>query len=335
MVTANPVPVRASPEIRLDRIQHPYGPCPAALEASALPSDVSVSELTQRLRHRLAGLYHVTPGAILLFGGADVAMRRILDPLAGRLVKFPPSASASWIERQWPGRQAISVARGIAAHSSLEPDIAADLPANAVAVIDSPSDPLGSLLRPADAVRIARACQWLVVDERFAEFGGQSLLSLALEFDNIVVIRSFETWAGLNVFPCAWAVVPQRIATTLASCDLTLQSEAIVPALVTLDNLAAVEATLRLVREERSRLYRLLRKLSFIDPVPSWGPFLAARVGFGKRDELVARLGERGIRVHAPDQAGLADFVRFGIGPRSSMERLRQVLLELAPLLVA
>ena len=104
--------------------------------------------------------------------------------------------------------------------------------------------------------------------------------------------------------------------------------------LATMDDLPAVEATLRLVREERSRLYRLLRRLSFLRPLPSWGPFIAARVEFVPRYELVSALEAHCIVVHTPAAVGLEQYVRIGIGTRSEMEALRAALLEIAPKMI-
>ena len=92
---------------------------------------------------------------------------------------------------------------------------------------------------------------------------------------------------------------------------------------------ASVAATLKLVREERSRLYRFLRRLSFLEPLPSWGPFIAARVAIVPRRDLTEGLADRGIRVHAPPDPGLEQYVRIGIGSRTAMDRLRTALLEL------
>jgi histidinol-phosphate/aromatic aminotransferase/cobyric acid decarboxylase-like protein len=111
--------------------------------------------------------------------------------------------------------------------------------------------------------------------------------------------------------------------------------EAVAAAIATLDNMASFDVMLRSIREERSRLYRFLRKLSFIEPIPSWGPFLAARVNLAPRQAVVAGLLARGIRVHAPTQAGLEQVIRIGIGSSTSMDRFQRALLDLAPELVA
>jgi histidinol-phosphate aminotransferase len=231
--------------------------------------------------------------------------------------------------------ETVFVARGVGAHGSIGLEPAADLPETAIALIDSPSDPLGSIISTADAVRLARACRYVVIDERYAEYSGFSMLPLAVEFDNVVVLRSFEAWAGFEYPTCAWAVASPRVADELDIEHGVLEPESIAPALATLDNLGSVGATLKLIREERSRLYRLLRKLSFLEPVPSWGPFLAARVQLVHRDDVVAGLLARKVRVHAPTESGLERYIRIGIGSRSAMESLRAALIDLAPELVS
>jgi histidinol-phosphate/aromatic aminotransferase/cobyric acid decarboxylase-like protein len=102
-------------------------------------------------------------------------------------------------------------------------------------------------------------------------------------------------------------------------------------AIVALEDVAGAGMLVRWVRDERSRLYRLLRKFSFLEPLPSWGPFISARVGVTTRDALVAALEARGVRVHRPEEPGLENYVRFGIGSRAAMEHLRCALVEAAP----
>ncbi|MGH2618738.1 MAG: hypothetical protein ACRDJC_26215, partial [Thermomicrobiales bacterium] len=171
--------------------------------------------------------------------------------------------------------------------------------------------------------------------ERFAEFSGMSLLPLAFEFDNIVIVRSFETWAAIQEPPCAWVLASPQAAELVGLGAELVERGALAAAVATLDNLASLDVTLRLLREERSRLYRFLRKLSFIEPIPSWGPFLAARVNLVPRQAVVSGLLTRGIRVYVPPQAGLEQVIRIGIGSRTAMDRFRQALLDLAPELVA
>jgi len=155
-----------------------------------------------------------------------------------------------------------------------------------------------------------------------------------LELDNVIVMRSFVSWAGLPESSCAWAVAPPGLAEASDLASKAVKPEAMTGAMATLENQASVAATLKLGREERSRLYRFLRRLSFLQPLPSWGPFVTGRVTVVLRQHLVDGLALRGIRIHAPEEPGLEAYVRIGIGSRTAMDRLRAALLELGPELV-
>jgi histidinol-phosphate/aromatic aminotransferase/cobyric acid decarboxylase-like protein len=322
------------PTIRLDHTQNPYGPCPAAIEAVELGPQSPPDSLAATFRRRLGEGYRVPAGSIHLLGSVDAAILGIAGHHPGPLVTFPPAAPANLIADGFPGSDVVSFARGVARDGVIGPDVASDMPRNGLAVIDSPSNPLGSIVSPADAVRLSRACTAVVVDERFAEFSEFSLLPFALELENVVVVRSFESWAALPEASCAWAVVPPRLAHLIEPAQPAVESAVIAMALATLRDRASVAATLKLVREERSRLYRFLRRLSFLEPLPSWAPFIAARVAIVPRRDLVEGLAHRGIRVHAPPDPGLEQYVRIGIGSRTAMDRLRTALLELGPELV-
>ena len=286
------------------------------------------------LRRRLSVTYGIPATAIHLLRSADSGLDAALNDPARPLVGFPPSTLATRITKRRSLSETLFIIRGPGRDGCIGSESAADLPENGVAVIDSPSDPLGSILSVTDAVRLSRACRYIVIDERFAEFSGVSMAPLALELDNVVVLRSFEVWAGLHHPSCAWAVASPRAAADLHLAHAFLETEAIAAALATLDNLASVSATLTLIREERSRLYRLLRKLSFLEPVPSWAPFMAARIQMAGREKVVDGLIARRIRVHLPAEPGLERYIRFGIGSRTAMDRLRAALIDHAPEIV-
>jgi histidinol-phosphate/aromatic aminotransferase/cobyric acid decarboxylase-like protein len=321
--------------IRLDVTHNPYSSCPAATESVDALLEFPPASLATTFGHRLGEVYRVPAGSIRLFGSVDVAIRGLASSHSGPIVVFPPADAATRAAECCEGSDVVSIARGARGDSVLGPETASDIPADGLAIIDSPSNPLGSLVTPADAVRLSRACACVLIDERFAEFSGFSLLPLALELNNVVVMRSFAPWAGLPEISCAWAVAPAGLAEELELGTNAVNPEAIAGALATLESHASVAATLKLVREERSRLFRFLRRLSFFQPLPSWGPFITGRVTIGSRQALVDGLAKRGIRIHAPGDPGLEEYVRIGIGSRTAMERLRAALLELGPELVA
>jgi histidinol-phosphate/aromatic aminotransferase/cobyric acid decarboxylase-like protein len=296
---------------------------------------VADDALIMRLRNKLSTTYRLPSDSIRLLSRIDDTLQDIVSRINAPIVNFPPSsllpAGGSWSRE----REEVQVARGVGRGASFDLSAIADLPGDGVAFIDSPSALLGSLLTATDAVRLARACQTLVIDERHAEFAGLSLLPLAIEFDNIVVLRSFDTWAGLYDRPVGWLVGSARARSALGFSEWRPESDAAAAALATLDDLGAVHATLNVVREERSRLYRFIRKLSFLEPLPSWGPFVTARISVACRENLISALAAKDIRVHAPAQPGLEQFIRISVASGPDMDRLRRALLDIAPAMVA
>lgn len=321
--------------IRLDLTHNPYSSCPVAIEAVDARLDSPPESLAAAFRHRLGEVYRVPAGSIRLFGSVDAAIRVLASCHPGPTVVFPPAAAATLVAESRRGSDVVSIARGAGNDTIVGPEIASDIPADSLAIVDSPSNPLGSIVTPVDAVRLSRACTCVVIDERFAEFSGFSLLPLALELDNFVVIRSFTPWAGMPEIACSWAVAPAGLAEELELGANAVNSEAMAGAMATLESHASVAPTLKLVREERSRLFRFLRRLSFLQPLPSWGPFITGRVTVVSRQDLIDGLAKRGILIHAPGEPGLEEYVRIGIGSRTAMDRLRAALLELGPELVA
>jgi histidinol-phosphate/aromatic aminotransferase/cobyric acid decarboxylase-like protein len=322
------------PTIRLDLTQNPHGPCPAAIEAVESCQAFPLDSVVAKFRRGISEIYRIPAESVHLVGSVDAGIRDIVGRHIGPIVAFPPSATATLVAECTRESDPVLIARGPARDAVIGPDFAADLPENGMVIVDSPSNPLGLLLSPADLVRVSRACPAVVVDERFAEYSDFSLIPLTRELSNVVVIRSFESWAGLPEPASAWAVASPRLAGTLQLASAAVKPEAIAGAMATLENHSAVAATLKLVREERSRLYRFLRKLSFLEPLPSWAPFVTARVTIVPRQDLIDGLAKWGILVHAPSEPGLEHYVRIGIGSRTAMDRLRTVLLELGPELV-
>jgi histidinol-phosphate aminotransferase len=103
-----------------------------------------------------------------------------------------------------------------------------------------------------------------------------------------------------------------------------------VAALATLDDLPWVEVTVRRVREERSRLFRMLRKLNMLRPFPSWANFVLARFERGSAGYFGGELAARGISVHHPEQVGLGDCVRISATTPDQTDALKRALIEIA-----
>jgi histidinol-phosphate/aromatic aminotransferase/cobyric acid decarboxylase-like protein len=89
-------------------------------------------------------------------------------------------------------------------------------------------------------------------------------------------------------------------------------------------------ATVRRVREERARLFRMLRKLNMLQPYPSWANYSLARIERGSAAEFAANLARRNIIIHHPPHPELAHFFRISATQPAATDALRHALIAYA-----
>lgn len=333
--TSRPRLVSRDRIIRLDGLANPYGPSLAVGEALAADDGrlVAAGPRLSVLRERIAAHLCIAPSWISVGNGADEVLQAAVvgsGADAPRLV-LPPAAPHELLVPGRQGRESIVLRRDAELRPDIDLETAAELPEGAVAVVGSPSDPTGTLLPVVEAVRLCRACRLVVIDERNGGYGARSLVPIVREFDNAVVIQSLETWAGLEAFPIGWAVGHPKTLAGLAEAPVRQPAAgSVIAALATFDDLSWVMAMVRRVREERSRLYRMLRKLNLVQPLPSWAGFLLARVERGEAGFIAAGLAERGIIVARPDSPELSEYLRISAGRPEETDALRRALIEIA-----
>jgi histidinol-phosphate aminotransferase len=319
--------------LRLDLLANPFGASLRVPEALASIDDLHLPqpERAVRLRRCLAGLHSVPDNRIVLGNGIDDLILAIVKLADGPVVLFPPTDDETARLAAWIGAEVVTVERATGFAVQLDPGAEA-LPRNGIAFVQSPNDPTGTILGAQDAVRIARRCRLLVVDERHGAYSLRTLLPYVREFDNVVILRTFETWAGLAGLPIAYAVAPPSIAAAIdsrrARSEVALGP--VIAAQATLEDLPWMEATIDRVREEKSRLYRTLRKLNMIRPSPSWANFLLARIERGAIDQFETALNEREIRVHRPSHPGVQDCFRISAASGDATNALKMALIEAA-----
>jgi histidinol-phosphate aminotransferase len=271
---------------------------------------------------------------LTLGAGGDELIRSLLISTGrqGALVAFPPTESEGQRIATDLSHEIFTLPRSHRFGVDLDVADCLGIPTGAVAVVMSPNDPTGTSLSVQVAVRLSRACSFLIIDERHGAYCGRTLVPLVREFDNIVVIQSLETWAGLSGFPIAYAIAPPKLSAMLASSSPIngVAMGSVIAASATLDDLGYMRSTIARVREEKSRLYRTLRKLNMVRPLPSWANFVLVRVERGDRDYFVRELGDRGIAVHRPPQIELEQFIRVSATNAEQTHALKVALIEAA-----
>jgi len=331
--TDSTLPRPLTPRYRLDLLVNPLGPSLRVLDAIAsndelhLPHDAE----GERLRARLAEMHGVPASWIVLGSGIDDLLFAAVRLAPGPAMLFPPTDSDHTRLAAVAGCEVIEVSRSHRFAIELDPAVFQEHP-GVVAIAMSPNDPTGTILTAQDGVRIARKCAFLVVDERHAAYSPRTLIPLAREFDNVVVLRTLETWAGLSGFPIAYAIAPPKLAAALCERKFhrVVSGSAMVAAHATLDDLRHVLVGVERVRDEKARLFRTLRKLNMIRPYPSWANFLLARVERGEADHFAAELHRRCISLHRPAHPLLAGHFRISAVSADATAVLKNALIEIA-----
>lgn len=322
----------ASP-LRLDLLVNPYGASPRVIEAIASRDDLHlpIGDRVRDLNSRVGELHGVPGSWIVPANGIVQLLQAALRLAGGPVALFPPTDPEHARLAGYLDLAAIEVPRSHRFAVDLDPAGLA-LPADGVSLVQSPNDPTGTVLSAQDAVRLSRKSRLLIVDERHAGYNPRSLVPLVGEFDNVAVLRTFETWAGLTGFPFAYAVAPPKLAARLAG--LLLQPEiaaaSAVAAEATLDDLGWVLATVDRVREERARLHRTLRKLNMLRTYPSSANFILVRIERGETGQFFHELVNRGIHVFRPTDPGLMDCFRISATTPDATSVLKNALIDVA-----
>ena len=325
-----------SPPFRLDVLANPFGPSVHVHDALAGADDLHLpaGPLESRLHLRLAALHNVGPDWLTFANGLDELLAMLFSLQRGRgpLAVFPPTVPEPAVLAELLGSEKFEWPRSPWFTVDVEANQVREFPRGSMAYVLSPNDPTGTLLGNQDLVRLTRACELVVVDERHVEYSGRTLLPFVREFENLIVLRSFETWAGLAGLPFAYAIGSPSLSAELARyrrpCGVA--AAAVIAAHATLDDLAYVRATVARVREERARLYRTLRKLNMLTPYPSAANFVLARIERGEADHYQLELARRGLQVHRPADPLLANHFRFSAGSAEATVALKQALIEIA-----
>lgn len=328
--------LHAPERIRLDVLANPHAPTDRVNDAisAADPRGESSDALATRLRERLGALAGVPPAWIALANGIDElhAMIARWRTERGPIVTFPPSDPQldAWIGQYGGQIEAVPRLNGFRL-----PIEAGDsgLPRGSTAMVMSPNDPSGSIIGIQEVVRLTRQCAAVVIDERHAAYSMRSILPMVREFENLIVVQTMETFAGLTAMPLAWAVAPPSMAQEIAKQGRPsgVSRLALVAALAVLDDHDQVMRTVRWVMREKSRLFRQIRKLNMISPpYPSWANFLLCRFERGSADFFVPQLAARGIDVYHPPHANLRNHVRISAVSPEATNALKHALIDIA-----
>jgi aspartate/methionine/tyrosine aminotransferase len=248
----------------------------------------------------------ITPGAS---GGLQLLLAALLEP-GERVLLADPGYPCN--------RQLVRLFGGVVHPVPVGPETGYQLTAEhlesawrlgvRVVMVATPSNPTGTLMKPAELRRLyrtARRCgASLIVDEIYQGlvYGVADHTALAMGDEGIFVVNSFSKYFGMTGWRLGWVVAPQtavetldRLAQNLYLAAPTLSQYAALAAFEP-DTLAVLEERRREFRRRRDFLYSALVGLGFeLTLLPQGAFYLYAGCGglFTDSEDFAQRLLER------------------------------------------
>jgi histidinol-phosphate aminotransferase len=312
--------------LRLDLLANPYAPVPELRDRATLVFDnhPPAGRLESILTARIARYHRVSPESVVTAGGIGTLLLALFQHFrsVGPLVVCPPAGNQAGRLGMEAGCELLSLPHA-AMPEQTGPHVTYRM---------SPDDPTGAQLRLQEAVSMARASSYLIIDERHSAYAARDHLPLHREFDNVILVRTLETWGGLTELPVAYAIASPAIVTSLRRHELAhpIDSSSLLAGIASFEEAGYLSAAARRVAQERVELIRSLRKLNMLRPFPSAANFVLARLERGNRDDLQAFLEERGIIVHYPESPGLEDAIRISAISATATRNLTDALIDWA-----
>ena len=325
--------------VKLDANENPYGPSPkvrAALANLEYPH-IYPDPASTALRAALARDTGVPMENLLAGAGADelidLVLRLFLAP-GEAMVNCPPTFGMYAFDADINAARILSVPRradfsvDVEGIEALFRSPAPQRPK--LLILTSPNNPDGSVLGDDDLRRLLAVPAGILLDEAYIEFHGlqASRIKWVMEYDNLMVLRTFSKRAGLAGLRVGYGAFPASLMPHLWKIKQpypvsAAASAAAIAALEDADYLARVVA---LLTAERDRLAKCLSEIPYLHPYPSRANFILCRVIGRDARALKLALEHAGILVRHYTSPALADCIRISVGKPQHTDALIQAL---------
>ncbi len=326
--------------IKLNSNESPYPPAPEVMHA--LSTHVAYNNYpdtnSTEMREALAAYTQVDSKHIVVSHGSNELINllwHIFLSVGDNIICCPPTFSLYTFITTFCGAYVLEVPRTDDYEVDVEGVLAALTPETKLIVLCSPNNPTGNPIDEEDVLALLDTGRIVMVDEAYVEFSQKphGLAHLVPHYRNLVVMRTFSKWAGLAGLRIGYGIFPEWIVTYLkrAQCPFEVNLAGHIAAIETLHQLDYTLANVRRIVEERTCLFDLLSQQSYLEPIPSQGNFILARIREEeiRMDELKRIVESHGILLRYFNHPYLHNFVRVTVGLPAHTERLALALAKI------
>jgi len=343
------------PGLSVEEIQARYG-LSNVIKLASNENPLGVSPLAQEAIVRMAGQVHrypqnhsprlaqaigkamgVPPELVVAGNGSDeiidLLFRVVVRPGLDNVLCYEHSFSMYGLTARLCGAKYRQVPRGGAYRLPLESLAEAVDENTALIFVTSPDNPTGLAAKAEELMVLSGVLPpgaLLVVDEAYMDFTWPpeeySMLSMAQELGNVVVLRTFSKAYGLAGLRVGYGVMPLWLADHVrrARPPFTVNLMAEEAALASLADDNFYSATLEVVFKGRERLLKRLPELG-CEVWPSQANFVMFRPPYPAGD-VCEELLKRGVIVRHLKSFGLPDNIRVNVGTEPETEAFLKAL---------
>lgn len=325
--------------VRLNTNESPFPPPPTVIEeVTRRISEMELNRYPDRdateVRERLAEYVGTITERVWVASGSNEILLQLLLAFGGaerKVMTFEPTYGMHTHMARISGTRLLRGRRD--ADFSLQLDatveaIRAQLPE--IVFLCSPNNPTGNS-DPEDVVReICSAAPGIVVmDQAYAEFGGETFHHLIEEFEHLVVTRTFsKAWrlAGARIgYMIARPMIMEEVMRVRLPYHFSSLAQAMT--LAALDHSEEILGTVETIRHERDRVYRELETTKGIQAYPSDGNYILFRVLEGEATDVWQGLLDKEVLIRDfSDRPGSTGCLRVTIGTAEEDEAFLEAL---------
>jgi len=308
---------------KLNQNENPYD-IPLSMKEAVLQEmkDINWSRYPEynppELRRKIGECFNVSADQVLLGNGSNQLLYTItsavVSPWDTIVISSPSFSLFEMVGRISQGR-IVSVPQ--------KPDFSLDkdpfiesLKSARLTLLCSPNNPTGRSIETELLEEFLKATSGFILwDEAYGEFGGESAVPLLKKYPNLIVLKTFSKAFGLAGLRVGYLIAHPAIAKQLQKVNLPYNLN-IFSTLATIRLMEAqelVESHVKKIVAEREKLFNKMKKIPGVFPSPSEANFILFRVADGVK--VLKKLEERGILVR--DMSGysmLKNFLRVTVG---------------------
>ena len=192
----------------------------------------------------------------------------------------------------------------------------------------SPNNPTGNILSEPDLVKLLQSELIVVIDETYYEFCNISFAHLIDKYENLIILRSFSKWSGLAGLRIGYAISNPKVIEKLILIKqpYNINSAAETVALEAISKKDFLLEKVKILLEQRDKIFEFLQKKTDIKIYPSYANFLLVDFGAIDANMVFETLAKNGIFVRKFSHPMISNSLRISSGTPEQIRILLQVL---------